>query len=608
MTATIDSSTDTNATAATTVRELDPIELAVMASRMEAIVREMTNTVILTARSSVIGLARDMSCSILTPDCELIAAAEGLPIHIYASTLQARSMHRRHPDFAEGDAFLHNDPYDGGTHPADHAIIVPVFWEGVHRATVVVTCHQADVGNALPTTYMAGAKDVYEEGALIFPCVKVQSQYEENQDIINMCRRRIRVPEIWYGDHTAAVGAARVGEKRLKEYFDQYGSAQVENFVDAWFDYSERRTRQAIRSGYSSGEVTVEAGHDPVGDLLPEGINVKATYVIDAEQGSITVDQTDNPDCLDAGLNLTEATATMGTMQGIFNCLDDVPLNSGTLRCVDVVLRENCAFGIPVHPHSASCATAPTVDILVNMAQYAFAELGSGMAEGNWSNSAGAGVVSGTDPRHGGRDYVDQVFLMGGGGPGTPTSDGLTYYLIPPGAGLLYRDSVEIDEQRIPFLVQSMRVLEDTAGAGEFRGGPATEVVYGPRLNEMTVINITNGQRRVPRGVHGGGDSTVGINEKVDAEGAVDVQPAFMQLTLEPGEVVRAVDQGGGGYGYPLDRDPERVLRDVEEHFVSVEAAESVYGVVITGSVLDDTLAVDTDATVARRAAMRDAG
>lgn len=583
---------------------LDPIELAVMANRMEAVVREMTNTVVLTARSSVIGLARDMSCSIVTPSCELVAAAEGLPIHIYASTLQARSMHRRHPEFQEGDAFLHNDPYDGGTHPADHAIIVPVFHDGVHVMTVVVTCHQADVGNALPTTYMAGAKDVYEEGALIFPCVRVQSGYTENQDIINMCRRRIRVPDTWYGDHLAAVGAARVGERRLKEFFDHYGHEKVSRFVGEWFDYSERITREAIKTGYESGTVTVRTAHDPVGDILPDGVQVQATYTIDAEAGSITVDQTQNPDCLDAGLNLTEATATMGTIQGIFNCLDDVPLNSGTLRCVEVQLRENCCVGIPRHPHSASCATAPTVDLLVNMAQYAFAQLGTGMAEGNWSNSAGAGVVSGSDPRHDNRKFVEQIFIMGGGGPGTPTSDGMVYYLIPPGAGLLYRDSVEIDEQRMPITIHSMRVVPDTGGLGEFRGGPATEVVYGPRFNTLTVINISNGQQQIPRGVHGGTGTDVGSNTVRRQDGSAEAQPAFMNVDLDPGDVIVARDQGGGGYGPALLRDPARVLADVEQGFVTVTAAERDYGVVFTGSLEDDDLAVDVGATVALRATL----
>lgn len=589
---------------------LDPIELAVMANRMEAIVREMTNTVVLTARSSVIGLARDMSCSVVTPECELVAAAEGLPIHIYASTLQARSMHLRHPDFREGDAFLHNDPYDGGTHPADHAVIVPVFHEGQHVMTVVVTCHQADVGNSLPTTYMAAAHDVYAEGALIFPCVRVQSDYVENKDIVNMCMRRIRVPETWYGDHLAAVGAARVGERRLHEFFDQYGPQRVKEFVVEWFDYSEQVTREAIKGEYQDGTVTVQAMHDPVGDILPDGITVQATYTIDATEGSIMVDQTDNPDCVDAGMNLTEATATMGTMQGIFNCLTDVPLNSGTFRCVSVELRENCCVGIPRHPHSASCATAPTVDLLVNMSQYAFAQLGAGMAEGNWSNSAGAGVVSGTDPRHHDRPFVEQIFLMGGGGPGTPTSDGMVYYLIPPGAGLLYRDSVEIDEQRLPFMVHSMRVLPDSAGPGRYRGGPATELVYGPRMNAMTVINITNGQRQVPRGVHGGLGSQVGANIVERPHTAPAHQPAFMQVHLNPGDVIRAIDQGGGGYGDPLERDPVRVLRDVEERFVSEEHARDLYGVVFAGSLHNDDLAVDTAATARLRdgAAVRTGG
>ena len=587
---------------------IDPVELAVMANRMEAIVREMTNTVVLTARSSVIGLARDMSCSIVSPDCELIAAADGIPIHIYASVLQARSMHHRHPDFKEGDAFLHNDPYDGGTHPADHAVIVPVFANGAHRATVVVTCHQADIGNSIPTTYMASAQDVYEEGALIFPCVRVQENYKENQDIINMCRRRIRVPDNWYGDHLAAVGAARVGEKRIKEFVGKYGPDLFKQFVTEWFDYSERCTRESIRSKYRSGSVTATVKHDPVVPMLPDGIEVKATYEIDAERGHITVDQTDNPDCLEAGLNTTEATAIMGTAQGIFNCLDDIPYNSGTLRCIDIKLRENCCMGIPEFPHSCSCATNPMCDLLVNMAQYAFAQLGEGMAEGNWMNSAGAGVTSGTDPRRGDRAYVDQLFLMGGGGPATARSDGMTYYLIPPGGGLLYRDSVEIDEQRVPFLIKSMKIVADTCGAGEYRGGPATEVIYGPRFNKMTVIDITNGQNVRPRGVHGGGDGNFGVNEVVRASGDVEGQPNFMQAELEAGDVVRALDQGGGGYGDALKRDPARVLQDVEEQFVSREAAESVYGVVFEGDVDADTLKVDAGATERLRATMAPAG
>ena len=177
----------------------DPVLLAVMANRVDAIVREMTNTVVLTARSSVIGMARDFSCSILTSKHEIFSAAEGLPVHIFGSNLQGQSLERLHPDFTEGDAFLHNDPYQGNTHPADHTILVPVFHEGEHLFTTVVKAHQADCGNSVPTTYYAQARNVYEEGSLIFPCVRMQSDFTDNSDIINMCRSRIRIPEQWYG-------------------------------------------------------------------------------------------------------------------------------------------------------------------------------------------------------------------------------------------------------------------------------------------------------------------------------------------------------------------------------------------------------------------------
>ena len=121
-----------------------------------------------------------------------------------------------HADLAEGDAFLHNDPYLGNTHSADHAILVPVFIDGEHLFTAVAKAHQADCGNALPTTYVPSARDVYDEGALVFPCVRIQRGYHNIEDVIRMCQRRIRVPEQWYGDFLAGLGAARIAERRLR--------------------------------------------------------------------------------------------------------------------------------------------------------------------------------------------------------------------------------------------------------------------------------------------------------------------------------------------------------------------------------------------------------
>ncbi len=125
--------------------------------------------------------------------------------------------------------------------------MIPVLDDGgTHRYTVLAKAHLADCGNSVPTTYMADARDVYEEGALIFPCVKVQEDYRDRDDVIRMARLRIRVPDLWYGDYLALVGAARIGERRLLALLDEIGSVRLAQYATEWFDYSERRMAASI--------------------------------------------------------------------------------------------------------------------------------------------------------------------------------------------------------------------------------------------------------------------------------------------------------------------------------------------------------------------------
>jgi N-methylhydantoinase B len=581
------------------VEDFDPILLAIMANRVDAIVREMTNTVVLTARSSVIGMARDFSCSILTNKHEIFSAAEGLPVHIFGSNLQGASLGRIHPDFKEGDAFLHNDPYNGNTHPADHTILVPVFHAGEHIFTTVVKAHQADCGNSVPTTYYAQARNVYEEGSLIFPCVRVQSNYLDNLDIINMCRARIRIPDQWYGDYLAAVGAARTGERALKELITKYGLQIVQQFMKAWLDYSERRTVAAIKA-LPAANLTNQGQLDPLGDFLPQPVPLNVKIEIDPEDAMIRVDLRENIDCLDVGINQTEATSIANAITGVFNCLEyDLPLNSGSFRRVEVLLRENCVVGIPEFPHSCSTATTLMADVIVNVTQSAFAELGDGygLSEGNLCNSCGASVISGTDWRKAGEPYVNQIFLMGGGGPASAVSDGMNYLLVPPGAGLLYRDSVEIDEQRFPVLVKSMRLVPGSAGAGRHRGGLATRVEFGPRRDEMLVMTVSNGRVSAPRGVRGGQDAQVGGNFRRNVDGATEELPGYVVCTLQYGESIIGLDNGGGGYGDPTMRDPNRVLMDVTEGYETVDRAREIYQAALRFDHEGIAYEVDLDAT-----------
>ena len=204
-------------------------------------------------------------------------------MHVIGMEFLAQAVTDLHDDIADGDAFLHNDPYLGNTHPADHVILVPVFWEGVHLFTAAAKAHQADCGNAQPTTYMPYARDVYEEGSLIFPAVRVQRDYEDIDDIIRMCRRRIRVPEQWYGDYLAMLGAARIGEARLKELCEKYGRETLNAFVEEWFDYSEHRIAHVI-SQMRKGVIVGSGCHDPFGPA-PDGIPINVTVTVDPDAG-----------------------------------------------------------------------------------------------------------------------------------------------------------------------------------------------------------------------------------------------------------------------------------------------------------------------------------
>ena len=579
-------------------RALDQIVIAVLANRLDSIVREMTNTLFRTGRSAILNTAKDFSCSIVTADHQLLSSADGLPIHVLGGGRQTESMREFHPDLAEGDAFLHNDPYLGNTHTADHTILVPVFVAGKHLFTVAAKAHQADCGNSDPSTYMPFAKDVYQERGLNFPCVRIQRNFQDVGDIIRMCRMRIRVPDVWYGDYLAALGAARIGERRLIALAEKYGVDTIAAFVREWLDYSERRMTHAIRA-LPAGKLTAEGRHDALPGL-PDGIPVKVSIEVRPDDGMIEVDLRDNIDCVPVGVNLSQTCATAGALIGVLNCIDpSVPRNEGSFRRVRVLLRENCVVGIPRFPASTSMATSNVTNRLINATQRAFSLLGEGhgLAEGAASMGVGFGVVSGTDRRRGGAPYVNQVVIGNNGGPAAPTCDGWVTYCMPDAAASVMVDSAEIIEQKYPLLIRSVRLVADTGGAGRFRGGPAGEITYGPLHDPMTVAYFAEMHEDPPRGTLGGEAGQRSSVWKIDRDGREQPLAPIGLVDLQPGEWIRGLESGGGGYGDPLERDPERVRHDVLEGWISAPRARDTYGVVLSGSRESDDLAVDTEAT-----------
>ena len=566
---------------------IDSVQMAVFARRFESIVGKMHNTLLRTARSGVINTARDFSCCILTADCRLLAIGESLPIHAMLGTdVMAGTMKNFHPDLRCGDAFLHNSPYHGNTHAADLAVLVPVIDEdGVHRFTVLAKAHQADIGNSIPTTYMATARDVYEEGALIFPAVKVQSNYRDIDDIVRLCMMRIRVPRQWRGDYLAGLGSARIGEREIKALAAEVGWDTLEAHVEAWLDYSERQMVAAIRR-LPSGTATGRCVHDPFPGSPPEGIPVQATVTVDSDEAMIDIDLRDNIDCLPCGLNLSEACASTAAMVGVFNSIDasDVPTNAGSFRRVRVHLRENCVVGIPHHPTSCSVATTNVADRLIGASQIALAALaeGIGMAEFGSVQTAAQSVISGNDPRPGRGPFVNQLILCDTLGAASACEDGWLLVLDATAAGLCNCDCIEVDELCYPVRITERSLAIDSEGAGRFRGAPSSRVEIAPVGCSIRALYLSDGTVYPPQGVRGGLPGAPARNFKRTKTGERVPADGWGDLVLEVGESVIGVSPGGGGYGPPTERDPQRVKHDVDEGYVSSQRATAVYGVVFS--------------------------
>ena len=583
---------------------MDPVLLSVMANRLDGIVREMTNTLLRAARSAVISSARDFSCCLVTGDDELLAPAEGLPVHIFGCHIQTANMRRYHAgDIKRGDAYLDNDPYGGNTHPADHTFMVPVFFEGEHLFTSVAKCHMADIGNSIPSSYFVLARDVYHEGALVFPGVRIQRDFRNIEDIVRMCRARIRVPDQWYGDFLAGLGSARVAERRLEEFCAKYGVDAVKNFTREWFDYSERRMIENIRR-MPRAKLINKGQSDPLEGILPGGLELVVKIEIDPDTAMIHVDLSDNPPCVDVGLNTSLGAATSAVVGAIFNALDkDLPRNAGSFRRLTFKYAEESVVAAPKFPHSCSMGTTNVSERLVNITQSAFAQLGDGhgLSEGGTGLGAGMAVISGKDHRRGDAPFVNRMMLSTNGGPASPVADGWVNYAIPVIAGLMYRDSVEVDELKHPIRVNSLKIVADSSGAGRHRGAPAQQIELAATGNAVTAVISCDGQHAPPRGVVGGRDGTAGKTWLVGANGDASRLPNVVQVTLHKGQALRGRDSSGGGYGSPLERSLDRVLHDVLEGWESRDKARDIYGVIFTGEIEDESLAVDIPATLARR-------
>jgi len=604
-----------------TNENVDPYLMIILPRMFETITREMTFTLMRSARSGVINTARDFSSAIITGDGKLFMIEEGLPIHLGTIHMSVQETMKLFDDLTPGDCIFNNCPYTGNDHHADITMMVPVFFDNEIVFWTVNRAHHADIGVPIPTTYPHQATSIYEEG-IHFPCVRVQRDYKDLEDIIRICRMKIRLPDQWYGDYLAQVGAVRIGERRIIELCETYGVETLKNFTEEWLDYSEKLMIEEIKK---MPKITIEneITHDPpimfangpykppaITPAVADGIPLKVKISIEPEEAFITVDLRDNIENQPFGFNLCHATTLTGAYTGIFNNLSpDLPHNEGALRRIKVLVEEGKIVGIPRYPASTAVSTTNISDRLIIMVSSAFAKLGPpwGMAEGNPGMPITAAVISGYDWRYPGHpdeiNYVNQPMIDGGsaGGPGVYGHDGWVMFDIPATGGVLYMDSLELDELRFPIIFKEYGILTDSGGAGKWDGSPSGTVIFGPRKDPMILSYVCDGFKFPAKGVLGGKSGHPNIPSKLVMSTTGEEEEIILPImgieTIKKGEYIKSIIGGGGGYGDPLERDPELVKIRVRDEWVSAQKAREVYGVILRNIDNPDKIEVDHAAT-----------
>ena len=576
--------------------EVDPILFSVVYARLEGILSEMTETILTTARNPILYGAKDFTCTIMSPRAEVLSMRDCLPVHVGTMDPALRFLIRVFgEDIHEGDVFVNNAPYAGNAHVGDWTMFAPIFHDGVIIAWAANKCHLIDIGAHIPGSTDAGAKDIYEE-AMHFPGMRVCQNHEPIKDIMRFLGYNIRYPEHWYGDFLAQLGSLWTAEKRVKGLCERFGTNLVKGCFSEALGYGERKMREVIKK-LPETEVDVSMTGEVFDDFFPNGVPLSLKLSIKPEEGLIEFDYTDMPDQKAFGYNLTYATARCSALQGTLPILDpEIPTNDGALKRIKVKLREGSVAGIPNWPVGTSLATIALCDEVTNLVFKAWAEVlpdqaMAGMGEYNAANFIGAGVSAS------GEGYAHAFYLAASGGGATGKHDGLPHMFGACIMGNMGYESIEQVEMARPFYIKEVSAIADSGGAGRFRGAVGLRHKIQPR-DHILNINYGGSGHTCPAFGIGKGKSGFVADHWIEEESTGKQITALKNSgvsNIEANQVWVAHTGGGGGNGDPKERDVNAVLEDVRDGFVSLEAAEQIYGVVI--EYIDDEYVLENTKT-----------
>ncbi len=568
------------------LRIADPATFDVIKNAFAMLCDEMATTLARAAYSPLIRQSLDCATGVLASDGAVIAQGRTSPLHLTTLMTATEAVLRDYPDLQDGDVYLVNDPFDGGSHLPDIFLIAPVYHEGQLAFFVGSEAHHADVGGRVAGSNAADSKEIYEEG-LRMPAARLISAGRRDAFVYELIARNVRLPDQVTGDLEAQVVALDVGKAGIARMIERFGYTTLAENVSLLLDYSEHRAREEIRS-WPDGEYTFEdwIDDDGVGGGAIR-IAVKTTISGDA----VTIDFAGTGDQVPAAINQPRAVTVSAAMVAVRAAMaNEIPHNAGYMRPVTVQVPPGCILGA-VPPAAVSARALPayrTIDAVLGCFASIVPERMAAASDGGNTLATFAGV--GRDSK----SFVWSDIHIGswGGRRDQDGIDGISSIMIA-----VANTPAEIVEREMPIRIRRYELVEDTCGAGRFRGGASVARHY--EVEVPTELSIRSDRNLIaPYGLFGGRNGALGRNTVI-AGTDERVIPSKTTITLNAGDVYCAVQAGGGGWGDPLERDPDAVWNDVYDEKITPEYARREHGVVIR----DD--AVDREATEALRARLR---
>jgi N-methylhydantoinase B len=577
----------------------DPITTEIILGALETICYEMATHVSLTATTPILNQSNERNATILDATGQLAALSVGIPQFMLSSTLPVRFAVEFFGEggLHEGDVLVANDPYHGGGHLPDYNIFAPVFHDGECVLIASIQCHHADTGGGAPGGYNVNAPDIWAEGVR-FPAVKIFDRGEKRRDIEYMMAVNNRTPT-FLGDLRAQVGAAQLGVRRLKEVLGRFGTETTRAAVASIIAYAKRRFKAEVArwpDGVYESDAYVD--HDPHGK---KDIHIHCKVTV--KGSDLTIDFTGSDDRPDI-----QAYSTFGNTRGyvvaqLASMMDPaIPKNEGFFDSIELIVPEGCCLNPPPGRSVAAGTHHPGTEVGEALAK----ALERVIPERTCPQIYKMGmptVIFGTSPRDG-KVFIDHsVDSFAAYCGAVKGQDG--WGAMNVSFGNLIRATAEINEAVFPVRHLARDYETDSGGAGEFRGNCGS--LYRKQvLTPATIYTYVVGKRYPMPGIAGGNPGSPNrLVARAGGTSAFEVGDKAQYIEHAAGEGYEYHYGGGGGWGDPLARDPERVLSDVLDEYVSVDAARRGYGVVLTGRLEDLTLAIDREATMRLRSEMR---